>query len=65
LRNTFRLINIYGFAVPQFSEAKKRPQLRGKTNIGVLIDADVWRCFRMHCLKLESSIRFSDFGGIY
>ena len=35
---------------------KKRVRRHGnKTNIGVLIDADLWKRFRMHCLEHDES----------
>ena len=37
------------------SKAKKRLRQSGKTSIGVLIDADVWKAFRMHCLQYDES----------
>jgi hypothetical protein len=32
-------------------EEKLRTISGNKTNIGVLIDADIWRNFRIHCLE--------------
>ena len=44
-----------GVKVNKESAAKKKPRQRGKTNIGVLIDAEVWKRFRMHCLEHDES----------
>ncbi len=39
--------------------AENRPELRkrkrAKTNIGILLDAELWKRFRVHCLQTDQS----------
>ena len=37
------------------SAPRKKNEQPKKTSIGVLIDADVWKQFRMHCLVYDES----------